>query len=721
MWRFDESPFFYSVQEGPIEEKIVKTVRKEVGGRPLIIETGKMARQADGAVTVRYGETVVLVAAVKKPLEEIGSFLPLMVEYREKTFAVGKIPGGFFKREGRPTTKEILSMRLIDRTIRPLIPAWFQHEIQVIAMVLSADQENDPDVVAITGASAALMLGGIAMQAPVAAVRVGRIDGEFIVNPTHSELKNSEMNLVVAGTSEAIVMVEGEAKEVSENVAADAIVWAHQYIKGIIPMQLELSKDVICPVTAPVENKKMADMLDGVREKFYTEIEEGLKLEGKKKQKVYFDNLYTKVKEEILKETEADEEKLLNEVFEKIRKEVVRKAVCSGTRCDGRDTKQIRTIHSETGLLPRAHGSALFTRGETQALVVATLGNPTDEQVVEGLMPETSKKFMLHYNFPPFSVGDIRFLRGPSRREIGHGNLAERAINNILPEESRFPYTIRIVSEVLESNGSSSMATVCGSTLSLMDAGVPIKRPVAGIAMGLVKEGDQVSVLSDISELEDHYGDMDFKVAGTQRGITALQMDIKISGISREILVQALEQSQEGRIYILREMMKVLSRPRREISDYAPQIIQMKIDSSKIATVIGPGGKTIRNIQEITNSNIDIKDDGTITIYCKDKEGMVTAKRMVAQLTDEVKVGKIYKGKVISVKDFGAFVEIAPGMEGLVHVSELEKNYVQNVGDVVKVGDEISVKVLAVDDQNRIKLSKRAADREGSKYKPKRS
>ena len=699
----------------------MKSVKKEIGGRTLILETGKTARQANGAVTVRYGDTVILVTVVALPLERVVDFFPLSVDYREKSSAVGKIPGGFFKREGRATTKETLTMRLVDRSIRPLLREYHGHEVQVIAMVLSADQENDPDVIAILGASAAALIAKLPLEAPIASVRVGRIGNDFILNPTYSQLKQSDLNLVISGTEAEIVMVEGGAQEIPENIVIDAIFWGHEYIKQLIALQLELLGEAIKPqptISSPSAASQTPTLEETfcqqIHTQFATEISQALQQNVKKVRGKCVEELLAKIQEKLFAElpVEQQDKEKLNKAYEKVQQLVVRKLITEGKRIDGRGLKDIRPISCEVGTLPRTHGSALFTRGETQALVTATLGTPMDEQIIEGLFPESSKRFMLHYNFPPFCVGEIEPIRSPSRREIGHGALAERALEPVLPEDNRFPYTMRIVSDILESNGSSSMASVCGGTLALMDAGVPIKRPVAGVAMGLVKEGNAVYILSDIMGTEDHYGDMDFKVAGTQRGITSLQMDIKTSGISREVFIKALEQAREGRVHVLREMMTALDRPRREVSQYAPCIVQTKIDNSKIATIIGPGGKTIRNIQENTKAKLDVKEDGTITIYSTSKDGAMAAKELVAQLTEEVKVGKIYKGRVTSIKDFGAFVEIMPGTEGLVHVSELEKDFVQNVSDVVKIGDEIAVKVLAIDEQNRIKLSKRAASRD---------
>ncbi|BBM84845.1 polyribonucleotide nucleotidyltransferase [Candidatus Uabimicrobium amorphum] len=692
-------------------------VEKEIAGKTLKIETGKMARLAAGSVTVQYGETIVLATVATKELDSNPGFLPLLVEYKEKSASVGKIPGGFFKREGRPTTKEILTMRLVDRSIRPLFHKTMCSEIQVIALVLSADQENDPDIIAMIAATSAIAVAGLPFNGPVGSVRVGRIDGQFILNPTLEQLKESDINLVVSGTYDAINMVEAGANEVDESVMTQAILWAHEQIRVIIGMQKELMQK--CNVSFPEEqepevNEEETNYYNILQKKYAANLEKSVQIHAKQERSLALKELLSQIKLDLVGEEESDEnkekEKLVKNAYQKLTKDIVRRLITQGKRVDGRGLKDIRNITSEVGLIPRTHGSALFTRGETQSLVNVTLGTSSDKQVIDGLHPEYHKRFILHYNFPPFCVGEVGFMRGPGRREIGHGALAERALEAVIPDNERFPYTIRVVSDILESNGSSSMASVCGGTLSMMDAGVPIKKPVGGIAMGLVKEDDNFYILSDILGLEDHLGDMDFKVAGTQRGITALQMDIKITGIDRQILEQALSQAREGRIHILREMMKALSRPRKEISKYAPRVVRMEIDPEKIALVIGPGGKNIRSIQETTGAKVDVENDGVITVYCIKKEGALKAKEMIETLTEDLKVGKIYEGKVTSIKDFGAFVEIAPGLEGLVHVSELENSFVQNVNDSVKVGDKISVKVLAIDDQNRVKLSKRAVD-----------
>ena len=688
-------------------------VSKEIAGRTFSIETGKIGRQANGSVLVRYGDTVVFVGVVDQELESPPDFFPLSVEYREKTSAAGKIPGGFIKREGRPTTKEILTMRLIDRPLRPLFPEGYANEVQITAFVLSADQDNDPDILAIVGASAALSISDIPFNDPIGSVRIGRINKKFVVNPTYQQMEESSLKLVITGFENAITMVEGEAQELPESVIIEALACGQEYIKEIIALQRELMTQMgIQPTPMPIPANDKAKVIEIIKEKYGKQICQGMLAGNKKQRRKALSTLWQQIKEEMLTESSPYSEEHLIQAYEIFKKQMIRQWLTEGKRLDGRGLQDIRTIQCEASLLPRTHGSALFTRGETQAMVNVTLGSSVDEQLVEGLGPQATQHFMVHYNFPPFSVGEVRPIRGPSRREIGHGALAERSLSAVLPDEKRFPYTIRIVSDIMESNGSSSMATVCGGTLAMMDAGIPIRKPVGGIAMGLIKENDQYYILSDITGTEDQFGDMDFKIAGTQHGITGIQMDIKVRGIPREILAQALEQARQGRISILREMMLALDRPRRELSPHAPRIMRVTVPLDKIATVIGPGGKTIRGMQDATGAKIEINDEGIVTIYSTQKEGVLKAKEMVEQLTEEIKVGKIYQGRVTSVKDFGAFVEIAPGLEGLVHVSELEKNYVQNVSDVVKIGDEIYVKVLAIDDQNRIKLSKRAAEKE---------
>lgn len=686
---------------------------KTIGGKLLSIETGHLAKQADGAVIVRCEDTIVLVTAVgdKKPREGI-DFFPLSVDYREKAYAVGKYPGGFFKRESRPTNKEILTMRLIDRPLRPLFPKNYLNEVQIMATVLSADKDYDPDVLAMIGASAALSISNIPFSEPTGSVRVGRVDNKFIINPTNTQLNESDLNLVVSGTADSVLMVEAGSKEVSENDIIDAIIFGLDAIKEIVQLQKEIiekcGKEKI-EVTQVEEN---TTLYKAVKSKFYDQIKEKNQTRGKDNRKQALNELSG---EAISSFCSEDEETVhsksdVKNVFDKLESESARELILNeNKRLDGRKLTDIRHITSEVGILPRTHGSAVFTRGETQALVVTTLGTSIDEQRVEGLVDEYTKKFMLDYNFPPYCVGEIKPSRGPGRREIGHGNLAERSLMAVLPPESKFPYTIRVVSDILESNGSSSMASICGGTLSMMDAGIPISNPVAGIAMGLIKDEDNIKILSDITGNEDHFGDMDFKVAGTQRGITALQMDIKIKGINKEIMVKALEQAKEGRLLILCEMIKTITKPRSDISVYAPRLCQIKINPSKIGMLIGPGGKTIKKLQEETGSRIEIEDDGSVTISAADSVSANKAKEMVERITEDVVIGKIYKGKVMSIKDFGIFVEVLPGQEGLVHISELSKERVEKVEDVVKLNQEIAVKVIGIDDQKRIRLSAKAA------------
>lgn len=690
-------------------------VEKLIGKEMLIIETGKIAKQANGAAVVRYGDTIVLTTAVSSAEEnDEADFFPLTVDYREKTYAAGKFPGGFFKREGRPTSKEILTMRLIDRPIRPLFPETYLREVQIMSMVLSADKENDPDILAMIGASAALSVSCIPFGGPTGSVRVGQVDGEFVVNPTHSELEKSMIDLVVSGTEDAVTMVEASGKEVSEEQMVDAIMFGHAYIKEIVQVQKELLAK--CgKVKQPIPLLKLdMNLLDEIKQKYYTEILEKNQTPGKDSRKRALHEILNQIIQEYCTEKEgAPTKKAIKAIFERLETIIVRdQIVQEKKRPDGRGLKDIRPITCEVGILPRTHGSALFTRGETQAIVVTTLGTTMDEQRVDTLEEEYSKKFMLDYNFPPFCVGEVKPLRGPGRREIGHGALAERALEAVLPPLTTFPYTIRIVSDITESNGSSSMATVCGGTLSMMDAGIPIATQVAGIAMGLVKEDEDVCILSDILGTEDHLGDMDFKVAGTLKGVTALQMDIKISGITEKIMRDALAQAKEGRIYILQELAKVIDKPREEISVYAPKLVHIKINPEKIGMVIGPGGKNIKKIQEETGAKVEIQDDGTVIISSILAESSQKAKIWIERMTEDVQVGKTYMGKVLSLKEYGAFVEIIPGHDGLVHISELSDGYVEKVEDVVKVGQEIKIKVIGIDDQKRVKLSRKAALKE---------
>ncbi|MGA7828634.1 MAG: polyribonucleotide nucleotidyltransferase [Geobacteraceae bacterium] len=685
-------------------------VQAEIQGKTVSIETGWVAKQANGAVIVRSGDTMVLVTAVgAKTAKENQNFFPLTVNYQEKTYAGGKIPGGFFKREGRPSEKETLTCRLIDRPIRPLFPENFLNETQVMATVISADRDNDPGILSLIGASAALTISDLPFQGPIAGVRVGRVGGSFVCNPTADELLTSDIDIVVAGSKEAVIMVEGGADIVSEQDLLDAIFFAHESIQPIIAAQLELQKliglEKIEVITPTVDEALMAR----VSELAYAKIKEAVKIKSKMDRK---DSL-TAIKNEVLADLQEDFVERESEIagfLSDLQYQIVREHIAKdGERIDGRDTKTVRKITCEAGLLPRAHGSALFTRGETQALVAATLGTSVDEQRVDSLYGESKKRFMLHYNFPPFSVGETSMRLGPARREIGHGALAERALAKVLPSFDDFPYTLRIVSETLESNGSSSMAAVCGGTLSMMDAGIPIKAPVAGIAMGLIKEGDSVVILSDILGDEDHLGDMDFKVAGTANGVTALQMDIKIGGVTRAIMKEALEQAREGRLHILGEMAGELAEPRKEMSPYAPRITTIFVKTDKIRDVIGSGGKNVRGITEATGVTIDIEDTGKINIASHDMAACEKAIKMIRDLTAEAEEGKLYMGTVKKVMDFGAFVEIFPGTDGLVHISELDTERVKNVSDVLREGDTVLVKCIGIDKQGKIKLSRKEA------------
>jgi polyribonucleotide nucleotidyltransferase len=684
-------------------------------GRTLIVETGRMAKQAGGSALIQYGESVVLVTATAMRTAREGiDFFPLTCDYVEKTFAAGKIPGGFFKREGRPAEKEVLTSRLIDRPIRPLFPKGFNCETQVIATVLSHDKENDPDMLAILGGSTALTLSDIPFNGPIAAVRVGRVGGAFVINPTTAQLDGSDMNVIVAGSRQAIVMVEGGAHGVPEGVVLDALYAAHGALQPLIDLQEKLQKVAGKPkraVTPPVVD---AALEASVREVALPKLREALAKTAKQERYAALDAL-TDDTVAALGGGDPGRAKQVGTLVDKVKKEVFRGAIVTDRRrIDGRGLEDVRPITCEVGVLPRTHGSALFTRGETQALVVTTLGTSSDEQRIDALVGEHFKKFMLHYNFPPFSTGEVKFLRSPGRREIGHGALAERAIAWVLPAEAAFPYTIRIVSEVLESNGSSSMATVCGASLSLMDAGVPIEAAVAGVAMGLIREGDQVRVLSDILGDEDHLGDMDFKVAGTTGGVTALQMDIKIAGVTREVMAQALEQARAARLHILGIMKTAIAEPKKDLSIHAPRIVTIKINPDRIRDLIGPGGKTIRGIVDETGAKIDVEDDGTVLVASSDGEAMQKAIERIRGLTAEAEVGRIYRGTVRRVVDFGAFVEILPGTDGLVHISQLAPERVRQVTDVVREGDVIDVKVLEIDKSGKIRLSRKEALREGS-------
>jgi polyribonucleotide nucleotidyltransferase len=689
---------------------MIKKIELDFHGRLLSIEVGRVARQADGAALVRYGETVVLATAVAaRDFKLDTDFFPLTVDYQEKTFAAGKIPGGFFKREGRPSEKEILTCRLIDRSIRPLFAEGLRCETQIIATVLSADRENDPDVVAMLGASAALQVSDIPFNGPLAGVRIGRINGNLVINPTQSQLLESDMDIFLSGSRDAIVMVEGGAHVVPEEEILEALFAGHEAIQPLLEVQEEIRR----AVGKPKRQVPLAELdqvaVRRVEELASAKLRQALEIPEKLERYKRIAEVKSEVVRLVLAEF-PDKAKDIKGAFEGLKRNSFRSLVIEKQRrIDGRGLKDIRPITCEVEILPRTHGSALFTRGETQALVVTTLGTASDEQRVDALIGEHFKKFMLHYNFPPFSVGEVKFLRGPGRREIGHGNLAERALLPVLPQEESFPYTVRIVSEILESNGSTSMATVCGGSLSLMDAGVPVSAPVAGIAMGLIKEGEHVRVLSDILGDEDHLGDMDFKVAGTPDGVTSLQMDIKISGVDRDIMRLALYQAKEGRMHILGVMGQTLASPRTNVSGHAPRIITIRVKPDKIREIIGPGGKVIRGIIEATGVKMDVEDDGTVTIASSDEAASQKAIEMVQRIAAEAEVGKIYKGTVRKIVDFGAFVEILPGTDGLIHISQLAPERVRRVADVLKEGDEVMVKVLEVDRQGKIRLSRKEA------------
>jgi polyribonucleotide nucleotidyltransferase len=686
-------------------------VEMPLGRYTLSFETGRMAKQSDGAVVVRLGDTVVLATANAQRDAKAGvDFLPLTVDYRENTYAAGKIPGGFFKREGRPNEKEVLTSRMIDRPLRPLFPEGYNNETQVIGLLLSADLENDSDTLAITGASTALLLSEIPFTEAVAAVRVGYWDGEFVVNPTSTELRTkSKLNLLIAGTADAIVMVEAGAAEISEDEMVKALATGHDAIKKIVAIQRELQQKAGKPKWTFTPKTLDPGFVSWAEQEMSGPLLQAMQVKGKIESYARMKAVKTEFLARI-PETEPEKRALVGPVYEGLREKIARREILDNNhRHDGRRFDEVRTITGEVGVLPRTHGSALFTRGETQALVTVTLGTSEDMQIIDTVQePDHKKRFMLHYNFPPFSVGEVKFLRGPGRREIGHGALAERSLREMLPDEDKFPYTVRIVSDILESNGSSSMASICGGTLALLDAGVPLKAPVAGVAMGLVKEGDKYAILTDIAGVEDHYGDMDFKVAGTRTGITALQMDIKIGGIDSGILARALEQARAGRIHILDEMLKALPEARPSISSYAPRIITVKIPVDKIRDVIGPGGKMIRSIVERTGCKIDVEDDGRVSIASVDEAAARKAVAIIEELTATAELNKTYLGKVVRVVDFGAFVEIIPGTDGLLHVSEMSHQRVQDVRTEVKEGDQILVKVVNIDPSGKIRLSRKA-------------
>jgi polyribonucleotide nucleotidyltransferase len=685
-------------------------VEKQIGAGILSLESGQLAKQAAGSCLVQYGDTVVLCAAASGPPRPGIDFFPLTCDYRERVAAAGKFPGGFLKREGRPTMKETLTARLIDRPIRPLFPEWFHDEVQVQAFVLASDRQNDGDVLAMNGASASLALSPLPFQGPIASVRLGCIGGEIIPFPTHDQLEESDLDLIVSGSRDAVLMIEGFARQMPEDQMADAIAKGHEVIREICALQVELCEKMAVQ-KAQYEIPPPDGLYEALKGKYYDAFRQAKQAEGKQARAEACNTLKEKAVAETIPDPAADgaiTPAAFATAWHRLESRVVRDLILAGTRSDGRDRKQVREIFCEVDILPRVHGSALFQRGETQALITVTLGTPRDEQRVDGLVEEYTKKFMLDYYFPPFSVGECRPIRGPGRREIGHGALAERSVKPVLPDPEQFPYTIRIISDILESNGSSSMASVCGATLGLMAAGVPISNPVAGISVGLVKESENDWVLlTDIIGDEDHFGDMDFKISGTQKGITGIQLDLKVAGISEEIVRATLRQSREARIEILRKMLTAIPRPKDEISSWAPRLLRTHIDPEKIGLLIGPGGKMIRSIQDSTGALIEVEDDGTVTIACTAMEGANAALRQVEALTASVEVGKVYEGRVASVKDFGAFIEILPGKDGLCHISELSDQYVASVADVCKVGDTMTVKVIAIDDQDRVKLSRR--------------
>ena len=696
---------------------MIARVERIIEGKSLSVEVGRVARQADGAALVRYGDTVVLVTAVasKQPRQGI-DFFPLTVDYQERAYAAGKIPGGFFKREGRPHDKETLTARLIDRPLRPLFPKGYRQDVQIISTVLSADQENDPDILAIMGASAALTISPIPFLGPIGAVRVGRIDGKFVLNPTYAQQERTDIDLVVAGTQAAVVMIEAGSKEVSEESMAEAIDFGHKGIQALIDMLLELAKKLgvsKAPFESPLPDQELRERVSGLaRLGLRTLAGVADKEEQRSRRQQLFDDVIAQFG------NEPDDRKLAVKVlFEQIEHEELRRMILvEGRRADGRALDQVRPISAEVGILPRTHGSALFTRGQTQALVTTTLGTSEDEQRLDDIEGEGTKRFMLHYNFPPFSVGEVRFMRGTSRREIGHGALAERALVTVLPPKEEFPYTLRIVSDILESNGSSSMATVCGASLSLMEAGVPIRSAVAGVALGLVMEKDQTAILTDIIGLEDHLGDMDFKVAGTRQGLTALQMDIKTQGITAGLMAKALNQAKRARLHILDQMDRAISEPRPNISVYAPRILTIMIPVDKIRDVIGPGGKVIRGIVAESGAKIDVSDDGRVEIASVDEAAAQKALSIISRIVEVPQVGKVYSGKVVKIMDFGAFVQILPGTDGLLHISQIAEHRVKKVEEVLSEGEEIMVKVIDIDKSGKIRLSrKEVLESEGKK------
>jgi polyribonucleotide nucleotidyltransferase len=689
------------------------TVSIDFNGLPFSLETGKVAKQADGAVVIRSGGTMILATCVAaKSARDAQDFFPLTVDYRERAYAGGRIPGGYFKREGAPVKKEILTSRLIDRPIRPLFPKMFRNEVQVICLAISGDQEHDPDILAMNGASAAVCLSGIPFDGPVGAVRVGLVDGRFIVNPTNTQQLTSTLDLVIAGTEDAVLMVESGSKEIAEEAMLEAIAFGHAECRRLARAQKELVERAGKPRWAFDPNAGRDEALGArIRELVGTKLLAALDIHEKHRR----GEALERVLQEVTAALGGEQSELgaVREVFESLEAAEVRRLIVErGIRVDGRKVDEIRPISIEMAYLPRAHGSALFTRGETQAMVAATLGTKSDEQKIEALEGETYRHFMLHYNFPPFSVGEVRRFGSPSRRDIGHGALAERAVEAVLPSKEDFPYTVRIVSDILESNGSSSMATVCGASLALMDAGVPLKSHVAGIAMGLVKEGDRFGILTDIMGTEDHYGDMDFKVAGTERGITALQMDIKIAGVSVDIMRTALQNAREARLTVLAKMREAIEKPRPELSPYAPRFVTIKIRPEKIREIIGPGGKVIRGIQEQTGTKIDVEDDGKVTVFSPDGASVQKAVGIIQDICREVELDRIYLGKVKKIVEFGAFVEVIPNTEGLLHISQIAETRIRTVGDVLTEGDEVLVKVIEIDGNGKMRLSRKMALRE---------
>ncbi len=689
---------------------MTQRIERSFAGRPLVVETGRMAKQAAGSALVRHGDTMVLAAVTVSDKQSPLPFFPLTVEYREKTYAAGKFPGGFYKREGRPSDEEILAARLVDRSVRPLFPEGFKNEVQVFLYVLSADQENDADVLGLTAASLALALSSVPWGGPIAGVRVGRVDGQWVLNPTFQQLEASDLDMVVAGTADSIVMVEGGALELSEEEMLAALAHAQRGIAELVALQQEVIAASAAPKMAWTPDRASPDVEARVREVVGDRVREALNHPDKAERAQALTLVRAAVLERLAPEF-PEQIRHVVQVVEDIEYATMRHQVLErGERVDGRDLRTVRPIACEVGVLPRTHGSALFTRGQTQALVSATLGSVSDEQRIDNIdiAQETSKSFMLHYNFPPFSTGEVRPIRGVSRREIGHGALAERALQALLPSYEAFPYTIRLVSEILESNGSSSMATVCGGSLALMDAGVPMKAPCAGVAMGLIKEQHGVAVLTDILGTEDHLGDMDFKVAGTTEGVTSIQMDIKVTGLTLEVMRTALMQAREGRLHILGEMAKVLAQPRPTLSRYAPRIITIQIRPDKIGDIIGPKGKIIRGIQEQTGAEINVEDDGVVTISAVDGPAGERARDMIAAIVQEPEIGKVYEGVVKSTTAFGAFVEIMPGTEGLLHISELQHGRTERTEDVVKKGDVVRVKLLEVDSRGKMRLSRKA-------------